>query len=454
MVVRPCDVRGHSGAGLEPWIGIVADWARRGPSPWPYLVGVTPKQLATHAHIVGATGSGKTVLLLHLLYQDLRRGTSVCLFDARGDLVDAAVELCVRAGVLACKVRVIDLREKKRPFGFNPLFGAGEPFYRALSVIDVVEKESESWGVQLSETLRNALLLLAELREPVTRLESLFYDRRVRQAFLERAKDGSAAEFWKRYDALSAEKQASLAMPVMNKVSRLMATENVRRVLGHPEPIDLGKHLDTPGSVLLVSLAVDELHGTGRMMGSLVLSAVCREIFARVSVPEARRNTVRCFVDEFQNFGLQDFEGVLAEGRRFKFSLVLAHQHTAQLTPRMRSMVLGNVGVKFVFRCGREDAATMNRDLFGKPSHYPLTDLPTGHALLWRKGDGVLELEVSEPLLKNIGSRSDRARAYLDEVYKSAGVAIEQPVAREEELRPEKARRLEYGDGLEDWLCD
>ena len=45
------------------------------------------------------------------------------------------------------------------------------------STVDAVEAESDSWGVQLAETLRYALMLLAEAGRPLTGMEALFHDR-------------------------------------------------------------------------------------------------------------------------------------------------------------------------------------------------------------------------------------------------------------------------------------
>ncbi len=447
-------------SSMAQWIGVEADWILNSSEPWDHLVSVSPQELATHALVLGATGSGKTVLLLHLIAQDLERGHSVCVLDLRGDLVSAVVELCA-GNIDPSRLRIIDLREKVRPFGFNPLHGSGEPYFRSLSVLDAVASESESWGVQLSETLRNALMLLAESGAALTELERLFYERTHRQFLLCRCKAEGVLSFWNRYDDLSTERQATLAMPVLNKVSLLTSTPTLRRILGHPEPIDLGKHLNTPGSVTLVSLAVDELHGAARMMGNIVLSSICREVFSRVETAESQRNPLRIFVDEFENFGMKDFESILAEGRRFKFSAVLAHQTLAQLSPRMRSMILGNVGVKFVFRCGREDSINMSRDIFGDPKGYDLTDLPVGYCVLWKRQDGFVEVEVNEPLVRDVGHRSEAARRFLSEVYDQAGTVLEIPISREEPQSPPPKENVARSKRtpkpkakLEDWLCE
>ena len=401
------------------WIGVINGWQSISDNPLDHLISLPPSRLKTHALLIGATGCGKTNLLHHLIAQDIERGHSIAILDLRGDLVGAALQICC-GRVRPNLVKIIDLRERNRPFGFNPLSGAGEPYFRALNLLEVLEHESDSWGVQLAETLRNGLLLLAEIDLPITSLEKLLYDATFRLACLSQASASPVTEFWVRYHYLSADKQATLAMPVLNKLSLLLSTKTLRTTLGHSDPIDLGDQLNTPGSVTLISLAADELHGAGKMMGSLILASICREIFSRVPIPEKQRNPVRLYVDEFEHFVLGDFETILAEGRRFGFSVVLAHQTLAQLSPRMRSMILNNVGVKFAFRCGREDSSTICRDLTGDPQAYDLNTLKTGIALLWVRGQKEFLIEINEPLFRNVGLIDEATRAYINEIYKYA----------------------------------
>lgn len=93
----------------DNWIGVEACWPLYSCEPWAHLVSVTPADLKAHTYLIGATGSGKTVLLHHLIAQDLARGHSICLLDLRGDLVNAALELCI-GRVDPSLVKVIDLR--------------------------------------------------------------------------------------------------------------------------------------------------------------------------------------------------------------------------------------------------------------------------------------------------------------------------------------------------------
>lgn len=434
------------------WVGVRADWPFRSGPPSESLVSVTPEDLRTHALVLGATGSGKTNLLHHLVAQDVLLGHSFVVLDLRGDLVEAVLRLCA-GRVPPSWVKVIDLREKVRPFGFNPLKGAGEPYFHALNVLAVIQAESDGWGTQFPETMRYGLVALSEAGEDLTGLERLFYEPAFRRRVLAQAVSEDAVAFWRRYDGLSAEKQGSLASPVMNKVSLLLATRSLRRVLGHPDPIDLGAHLDEPRSVLLVSLAVDELQAAGRMVGSMVLGSICREVLGRVQTPEAQRNPVRLYVDEFQNFGGESFEAVLSEGRRFGLSLCLAHQTLGQLSPKMRGLILGNVGTKFIFGCGRDDASAMSKDLTGSLDAIDFTVLPTGHAALWRRKQGLEGIEVNLPLFS--GWRADDGLdEYLDEVYAgAAGAPGAGPIDVCPSPDPEvETSQLPKSQVLEDWL--
>lgn len=411
------------------WIGIKKNWQRTCQSLSEALVSIRPEDLATHGLVIGSTGSGKTNLIHHLVAQDILKGHSLVVLDARGDLARAVLELAARAGIDPARIQFLNLREKERPTGFNPFAGQGEPYYRALCLLSAIEAESESWGVQIAETLRNAALLLSEAKSALTNLEPLFYDPHVRRSLIQQARSEGVLAFWKRYNLLTPDRQAALAGPVLNKVSILLSTETLRKVFGHPEPIDLEKQLNTPGSITLVSLAVDELHAAGWMTGSLFLSSVCREIFSRTDIPESQRVPVRLVVDEFEHFGMGEFENILAEGRRYKCSLLLAHQALAQLAPKMRSMILGNVGVKAVFRAARQDADVLCRDLTGNAKSFDLATLPVGEALLWRRGEEPVHVEVNAPIIRDVGSLSPKAKSLLELIRSRTPIAEASPVA-------------------------
>ena len=188
-------------------------------------------------------------------------------------------------------------------------------------------------------------------------------------------------------------------------------------------------------------------------MGAMMLSAICREIFARIDRPETKRNPVHLYVDEFENFSMADFETILAEGRKFGLHLILANQVLAQLNTRMRSMILNNVGFKVVFRTGREDSSILSRDLTGDPKAYDLPTFPVGEALLWTKSQPLVHIEVNEPLIKDVGFADEETKAYIRAVKDQAPPFVgfsQKPtvITHEPKAQHKPAPRA----SLEDWL--
>ncbi len=446
-------------SSIPHFIGVRKDWRHRSPNPFHSVVGLTPKQLANHAFVIGKTGTGKSVALQHLMAQDIRYGHSFAVLDMRGDLVGTALRLCA-GHVQPEKLLLIDLADTGSTMGLNPLAGSGGAHQLALNVLKVVKSESDSWGVQLEQTLLNALLLLGEVGEPITRLDAVFYDRAFRQLCIHDCTLEPVLTFWAQFEALSSEKQLSFAMPVMNKVSLLLSAPSVAKILGHDAPIDLGRHLNRPGNVTLVSLAVHETHAAGQMMGRLLLSYVTREIFSRVTLPESQRVPIRLYVDEFENFGCDEFEEILAEGRKFGITVVLAHQSLSQLSHKTSYKILNGVGAKLVFNCGRADAAAMSSDIAGNAKAIDFTRLSVGDAVLWREGLGCVHVEVNEPLVRDVGGLSPKA-LQLAEAARATQRSLARPTVRRPltlvrpALGPRAATKVmafPQTNPLEDWL--
>lgn len=410
----------------------------------PFALGA--RDLARHCYLLGSTGCGKTSLILKLLERDIVDLHTVAVVDLRGDLVSGVLGLCERLHVEPERVTLLDLREKERVQGFNPLSGAGEPYIRALHLLDVVAAEAESWGVQLEETLRNALLLLSLSGKHLTDLDRLFFDHEFREWCLWGVDDESLAGFWERYGALSPEKQQTFALPVLNKVTSLLAVPALRQVLGSSESLDLGSLLGKPGQVVLVSLAVDELQSSGRMLGSLIVSAISREMMARVDVPERDRNPVRLYVDEFENMASESFEGLIAEGRRFGLTLVLSHQTLSQLPARLRSVVRNNVGIQMLFQCGFEDSFSLSRELPKDLDLEGLRSLSVGEAVVMRR-DGTADLVKFAAPSKPSSPKA--IAAYRQAVLSRLPAA---PPSAPPKAPPERKAKNTGSDALEEWL--
>ena len=66
------------------------------------------------------------------------------------------------------------------------------------------------------------------------------------------------------------------------------------------------------------------------------------------------------YIDEFQNYTTDSMAIILAEARKYRLALIMAHQYITQLVKgqdtSIRDAVFGNVGSMIIFRIGVEDA--------------------------------------------------------------------------------------------------
>ena len=444
----------------EHWIGIEADYQSHSEHPATKLYSVTRRDLAVHGLMLGASGSGKTVALTHLIAGAILRGDSLVLIDARGDQVNDVLSL-LAGRVEPSLVKVIDLRDSSPHIGFDPLGGAGLAHKRALGVAATVKAGSESFGVQLEETLRYFLTALAEASEPLTGLEPAFYNDAYRTWLIDHADSENVKGFLTRFHEMRDDRKATLAMPVMNKLSGVFATRKLRAILSDRNPVNLTNHLNQDGSILLVSLAVDETADVGRMFGSLFLGCLTQTMFSRVGQAEHQRNPVLLVLDEFSHFASEDISAIIAEGRRFGFSVICAHQTLSQVGTSLRSLILGNVGLKMAFRLGRDDAQTMSADLTGDRKALDLTRLPVGSCVVKKGNKPLVGVEINTPI--GSGGVLDHAgRVFLSKIHEShENAPYESPVAagqgastsKPEQARPRKPKTEPKDSGsLEDWF--
>jgi hypothetical protein len=159
----------------------------------------------------------------------------------------------------------------------------------------------------------------------------------------------------------------------------------------------------------------------------MVIAGIAREVQARVCIPEKNRVPIRLYVDEFSNFNPDDFEMFFTQLRRFKCVPTIALQSLSQLTPKMKSLILANVGLRCVLRTGREDSAAMSKEIFDNGQAFDFTKLPVGTAILDRRGKETQVVEINAPLLES-GVVSRAGAAFRAEILRrNAPVQIFRP---------------------------
>lgn len=370
------------------------------PPEEPHPVVLSVAELRKHSLSVGSSGCGKTENQRHLINTGIAAGRTVFIFDLEGDLTDIVqADMAASGDVPGSNVCLIDLRQKERVVGFNPLAGDGDIHSRAHLVLDVLRRESDSWGVQIEHTLGNCLVALAETGFTLAEVVPLLTDEAFRERVLCRVYDPFAVSFLSEYHGLSKERRRLLTLPVMNKLSPLLSVPRVRRTLGSDDSIDVRKLLDRPGQIVLVALAVDQLHRSARLLGSMLIASIWNALLSRSGTPEANRNPVALHIDEFQNFASSSFESFVAESRRYGGSLHLSHQNQSQLSVGLRHVLRNNISTQFLFQTGAIDAAEVSKEVVGLGSRERVKRLlmtqKVGEALLVRRGRKTVRLRTS-----------------------------------------------------------
>jgi DNA helicase HerA-like ATPase len=354
-------------------------------------VAITPTDALMHMLVSGPTGSGKSTFLLGLIKQDIEAGRGLVLIDPNGDLARDAIDIITAD-------RINDLifidPSDSAAVALDPLAGAAHEAERvADQILDLVRDRSQSWGVQLEETLRNTLVLLAVspgmgLTEvPTVLLNEGF--RRYLLSNLDPLFGSTVGEFFARFDSWSTGQKAEAAAAVLNKTSRWLDRRPVRAMLGQTEPNWSLRQVLDEAKILIVSLPAGVVGPEAAdLIGGLVVTQAWNAAQARATVRGHRRPATFLYIDELPRFlrSGSNLSDILARARGYGLGLVGALQHTGQASPALRSALLSEARNKVIFQPAAEDAALFARhlpgvtvdDLLGLSPHTALVSLVQG----------------------------------------------------------------------------
>jgi conjugal transfer pilus assembly protein TraD len=318
------------------------------------LVSVTTQELAQHALVLGATGSGKTTTVLQLLGGLIPQRFGLVVVDLKGDPELVAT----LRGFAATHGRTFELWTLEGPACWNPLAQGDatelmdkligleewtEPHYKraaqrylhvALRALERAAQESDV--VRVAELL-DPEALVSFAHSPAARLPAEERER------LERYCDG--------LDRSSKSAIQSLA----NRLALLAETrpgEYLRS--GSADSLDLQRTL-AEGRVAVFSLDAQKYGETAAHVAALVAQDLKTVAAARLAERGRGRMPRPGYValDEFSAMRSDQVLGLLARGRSAGLSVVLSTQELADLArvdPAFAEQVLGNTNLKLIHR--------------------------------------------------------------------------------------------------------
>ena len=365
----------------------------------PAAFGIRRADRRAHLYLLGKTGAGKSTLLETFMLDDARKGRGFALLDPHGDLVKR-IKSCIPE---SRKDDVIDfdVADAGQPYGFNPLahVPAGKRPLAASGLIQVFKHLwMDSWGPRLEYILRNCLLSLLDYPQAaLPDILRLLSDKDFRRKVIPFVENEQIRDFWtKEFERYSERLRAEAVSPIQNKVGAFLSHPQLKKILTNPEkPLSLRKAMDE-GKILLVNLAKGSLgEDTANLLGSLLISRFDLAALSRADTPEEERGDYTLYLDEFHNFTTQSLVLMLSELRKYRLSLVLAHQYLTQLEPSIKDAILGNVGTIIIFRIGAGDAEVFAQEFAPQFSVTDFTNLPNYHVYLKMMIDGKISQAFS-----------------------------------------------------------
>lgn len=353
-----------------------------------------------HMYIIGMTGTGKSTLIENLAVQDIHRGHGVAVVDPHGTLIENLLGTIPKKRIE--DVVLFDASDTERPIGLNML-DAENPQQADLAIQEMIAifyklvTDPAMIGPMFEHNMRNAMLtLMADRSNPGTLVDipRIFTDPDFQKMKIRHVDDPLVKNFWeKEMKKTSDFHKSEMLGYLISKVGRFVENSLVRNIIGQKKTsINLREIMDNR-KILLVNLSkgkIGEINSS--LLGLILVSKLQMAALARADMPEEQRNDFYLYIDEFQNFITNSISVILAEARKYKLNLILAHQYLAQLSgggiegktenTKVRDAVFGNVGTMICFRIGVEDAEVFAKQLAPNVSQYDLMNIEKYNAYI------------------------------------------------------------------------
>lgn len=342
-----------------------------------------------HMYVIGQTGTGKSVFLQNMIIQDIKEGKGCCVVDPHGDLVEGVLPHIPKER--ADDIILFEPFDLERPMGLNMLeFSSPEQKdFAVQEMINIFYKlfPPEMIGPMFEHNMRNVMLtLMSDKEEPGTIVEipRMFSDQEFADSWVKKLDDPVVRAFWEKEMAKTSDFHKSEMLGyLISKVGKFVENEMMRNIMGqNHSAFDLRDIMDNQ-KVLLVNLSKGRTgEVNSELLGLIIVSKIQMAAMGRADIPESERKDFYLYVDEFQNFATDSFASILAEARKYRLNLVVAHQYITQLEENIRDAVFGNVGSFVTFRIGVEDAEVIAKEFNPVFSETDVINIERFHAYL------------------------------------------------------------------------
>ncbi len=385
------------------------------------LFGIKRRDRRQHMYILGKSGTGKSGLMTNMIYQNIVNGEGVGVVDPHGELVETVLSAIPPERIK--DVVYFNPADTEYHIGFNVL-EIENPEHKHLvasGLMGIFTKIwANAWSARMEYILNNTILAL--LDTPGTTLlgvTRMLVDKDYRQMIIGNLKDPVIKAFWvHEYEAWQDKFRNEAIAPIQNKVGQFLSTFVIRNIVGQQKSTMNIFDLMNQGKILLVNVSKGRIgEDNSRLIGGMLITKIQLAAMERVRIPEDLRKDFYLYVDEFQNFVTDSFASILSEARKYRLSLTVAHQYTAQLVTKesssMRDSIFGNVGTMIIFRTGAEDTKFLEKEFDPEFTPSDIVNLPNYKVYLKLMINGITSRPFSAktipPLIKGANKEIEDA---------------------------------------------
>ncbi|MBP9732562.1 MAG: type IV secretion system DNA-binding domain-containing protein [Candidatus Magasanikbacteria bacterium] len=390
-----------------------------------------------HMYVIGKTGMGKTTIMENMVLSDIYAGHGVGLVDPHGDFAEKIINHIPSWRLN--DVVYLNPADTDNPIGFNILEVKNEEQAHLIAggLMGTFKKIwPDVWSSRMEYILNNTLLALLDYPgSTLLGVNRLLSDKEYRKRVVRNLKDPVIKAFWRDEFANYDDRYAKEAVaPIQNKIGQFLSASVIRNMVAQVKSTINVRELMDSQKIFIMNLSKGRIgEDNSRLLGGMLITKLQLAAMERVDTPEPDRKDFFLYVDEFQNFATPSFANILSEARKYRLSLIMAHQYVAQLDEVVADAVFGNVGTIVTFRVGGADAEMLVKEFTPTFTEEDIVNLTKFQIILKLMIDGVASQPFSAATLPPLASPTDSAEKVIRvsrERYGKKRELVEEKIAR------------------------
>jgi len=379
--------------------------------------GIKTDDRRRHMYVIGKTGMGKTTMMENMVLSDIYKGNGIGIVDPHGDFAEKIINYIPTNRIN--DVVYFNPCDVEYPIGFNILeVNSEEQKHLVASGLMGIFKKiwPDVWSSRMEYILNNTILALLDYPgSTLLGINRLLSDKDYRRKVVKQLKDPVVKAFWQTEFASYNDRYAQEAVaPIQNKIGQFLSASVIRNMVAQVKStINIREIMDS-GKILIMNLSKGRIgEDNSRLLGGMLITEIQLAAMERVDMPENERKDFFLYVDEFQNFASPSFANILSEARKYRLSLIMAHQYVAQLDELVSDAVFGNVGTIVTFRVGAADAEILAKEFAPVFIEQDIVNLSKYKILLKLMIDGVSSHPFASMTMPPIGSPTGSAEKVI-----------------------------------------